>query len=186
MNVPAWRAFTSREMISHLERIRSVNSNESEGPIFRSLLVVRKTLSPVDVYCYLKARFGEPNGLQNRLRRDTSDNLFHWDFNLKADCEDVYISGTNREVHLHLSEGLANEDWPKLIRAIKSDYARVGEAKSAIMRSLEKWVIFPNRFVAAATVAADLHRAICKSTKTISPTGIGPLISEEFALNCDR
>ena len=98
MDVPAWRAFTNREMISYLERIKSISSKRTENPIFKSRLVIRKTLSPVDVYCYLKARFGEPNGFQNRLRHDTSDNLFHWDFNLKAAREDVYISGTYREV----------------------------------------------------------------------------------------
>ncbi|MDE2177969.1 MAG: hypothetical protein KGJ50_06655, partial [Xanthomonadaceae bacterium] len=32
-------------------------------------------LLPVDIYCYLHAKYGTPNGLQNFLRSDDSDNL---------------------------------------------------------------------------------------------------------------
>jgi len=52
--------------------------------------------------CYLKARFGEPNGFQTFLRRDSSDNWIHWDFNLKAAGEGIWIGGTYREVHFML------------------------------------------------------------------------------------
>lgn len=43
---------------------------------------------------------------------------------------------------------------------IKTDYSRVGKAKSAVLRSLEKWVIFPNKFAAVAKICADLHAEI--------------------------
>ncbi|MER8447386.1 hypothetical protein NKH52_29875 [Mesorhizobium sp. M1066] len=39
-----------------------------------AILAVRSRLRPVDIYCYLKARFGEPNGFQDFLRKDDSDN----------------------------------------------------------------------------------------------------------------
>jgi hypothetical protein len=69
---------------------RAKRGRKRMGP---SMLAVRSSLSPVDVYCYLKARFGEPNGFQNFLRKDDSDNWIHWDFNLKAGDEDVRICG---------------------------------------------------------------------------------------------
>lgn len=124
------------------------------------MLAVRRSLSPVDVYCYLKARFGEPNGFQNFLRKDDSDNWIHWDYNLKAGDEDVYICSTSREIHFILSARMADGDWHDLISAIKRDFERVGNEKSAILDSLEKWVIFPNKFVEIAAVCAELHADI--------------------------
>jgi hypothetical protein len=128
-----------------------------------STLAVRESLSPVDVYCYLKARFGEPNGFQNLLRKDDSDNWIHWDFNLKAGGEDVYICGTSREIHFVLSPRMTDENWRDLILAIKHDFGRVAEEKSAVLSSLEKWVIFPNKFVDVAKVCGELHAEIASN-----------------------
>ena len=85
MDVEAWRLPTKDEMLatidSHIERYK--NKHTKSRPR-NSILAVRQHLSPVDMYCYLKARFGTPNGFQTFLRTDSSDNLIHWDFNLKA------------------------------------------------------------------------------------------------------
>jgi hypothetical protein len=45
----------------------------------------------------------------------------------------------------------------------------VGKEKSAVLNSLEKWVIFPNKFVEVATVCADLHAEIVDGIRTLSP-----------------
>src|SRR5207249_4823888 len=79
LDVERWRASTPQEMVEYFSGKRSPH----EGPS-GSILIIRKHLRPVDVYAYLRARFGEPNGFQNVLRRDDSDNLVHWDFNVKA------------------------------------------------------------------------------------------------------
>jgi hypothetical protein len=114
----------------------------------------------VDVYAYLRARFGEPNGLQNFLRRDDSDNWIHWDFNLKAADVDVYISGTSREVHFIVSEPLSDTEWKALIVGLKADFARIGRAKSEMTRSFEKFVVFQNKFSTLANLCAEMHEAI--------------------------
>lgn len=36
-------------------------------------------IKPLDLYCYLYAKYGPPNGIQNFLRSDDSDNLIHWE-----------------------------------------------------------------------------------------------------------
>jgi len=93
MDLKAWRAYTKREMRDYLDRVYLQAGGKGAGNApFKSFLVVRRHLSPVDVYCYLKARFGEPNGLQNFLRKDDSDNWIQWDFNLRVANEDVYVT----------------------------------------------------------------------------------------------
>lgn len=161
IDVQSWRACIKEEVIAHLENAGAgIKKRGKKSPKNGSILAVRQHLSPVDVYCYLKARFGEPNGIQNLIRKDDSDNLIHWDFMLKAGDEDVYICGMSREIHFMLSENLTDEDWRDLILKIKDDYQRVGKEKSAILKSLEKWVVFPNKFVEIAKICEDLHAEI--------------------------
>ena len=98
-----------------------------------------------------------------RIRRNTSDNLFHWEFMLKADKVEVSISGKCRAVQLRVSEEMTDENWRDLILAIKSDYKRVAKKKSLVFKTLENWVIFPNRYVAIADLCADLHAKLTES-----------------------
>jgi hypothetical protein len=83
MDVESWRAFTKPKMREYLEEKRKRTGNTDGGPHYKTVLAVRQRLSPVDMYCYLKARFGEPNGVQNILRSDSSDNWIHWEYSLR-------------------------------------------------------------------------------------------------------
>lgn len=122
------------------------------------------------MYCYLKARFGIPNGFQNFLRnKNDSDNWIHWDFLLKANGEDVYICGLSREIHFLLTTKMTDEDWRDLILAIKADFGRVGKEKSSVLKGLERWVLFPNKFNQIAHVCADHHAAIIDNKGGFQP-----------------
>jgi hypothetical protein len=52
---------------------------EKIWPVGGAILEIQNTIRPSDIYCYLGARFGEPNGIQNFLRSNDSDNLVHWE-----------------------------------------------------------------------------------------------------------
>lgn len=155
LDVKSWRTATPREIADWY----GVDRKPKKKPAGKAL-IVRSHLKPVDVYCYLKARFGEPNGFQNMLRRDDSDNWIHWDYSLKAGPEDVYIAGASREIHFIVSEALTDQQWKDLIVAIRTDFARVGARKSEILKGLEKFVVFQNKFVSLAGLCAELHAAI--------------------------
>lgn len=161
LDVVSWRLPTKEEVRRLMHRVTdNLNQRGAEGSRKTSTLAVRHHLSPVDVYCYLKGRFGQPNGFQNFLRRDASDNLIHWDFTVRAGDEDICIWGLSREIHFIVSAKLTDENWRDLILAIKADYKRVAIEKSAVLKSLEQWVIFPNRFVEIAGVCAGLYANI--------------------------
>jgi hypothetical protein len=180
-DVSAWRKYDRPEMIAYLKRLGAISRKEGISSIVKSLLIFRRHLCPVDIYCYLRARFGEPNGLQTQLaRKDTSDNLFLWDFNLKAEDEDVYICGTYREVHFMVSEALSDADWPKLIARIKKDYRRVSKEKSQVFKSLERWVIFPNRYMQIAKLCADLHKELSSILANNSISSMQSMSASKF------
>ena len=155
--VEAWRKATNEELREYLDRL---SGKLPRREVVGDVLAVRSQISTLDMYCYLRARFGAPNGVQNFLRRDDSDNLFHWDFNLKVGDDDLYIVATSREIHLWVFEPMTDEDWKALILAVKADFGRVGRAKSAILAKLEKWAIFPNKYVSIAGLCADHHATI--------------------------
>lgn len=155
----------------------------------RTTLVVRSQLRPVDVYCYLVARFGRPNGFQNFLRRDDSDNWIHWDFSLKSNDVDVYFAGTSRDVHITVSEVLSDEEWRELILGVKNDFRRVGKDKSTVLNGLEKFVIFQNKFVSIAELCAELHEKILDAEpmpKPVSEQGDFEAYGAAMRLVADR
>lgn len=156
-----WRAATGQEVVASLDKDRPPLPPARRG---RSrALIVRSRLRPVDVYAYLRARFGRPNGFQNFLRRDDSDNWIHWDFNIKAGDVDVYIAGTSREIHFQLHDDLTDRQWQALILGLKGEFARIGREKSEMTRTFEKFVVFQNKYVSLANVCAELHERIVDS-----------------------
>jgi hypothetical protein len=195
VDVPSWRVATKKELLLYYKRLGGRRKRKRRAKTARrimrqgSYLAVRQNLSPVDVYSYLRARFGQPNGFQNFLRKDDSNNLVHWDFNLKAGKEDVYISGASREIHFLLSEKLTDQDWRDLIINLKSDYKRVGLEKSAFQKTLEKWTIFPNKFVEIAGVCADLHSDILDNIggfQSSKPSGKSKWLMKEHFKRIER
>jgi hypothetical protein len=164
LDVTSWRCATPEEVVRLIKEKLSKNGAEpSSRRSRRSVLAVRENLVPVDLYCYLKARFGEPNGFANRFRAQHSDNLMHWEFLLKAGDDDVLITGWIRQVRVVVSARMTDQDWLNLILAIKGDYKRVGKKKSLVLKSLEHWVIFPNRYAAIADLCAELHAKIIEN-----------------------
>jgi hypothetical protein len=148
-----WRAISKLEVVDWLRRDNIKKANASQ-------IIVRSRLRPIDVYCYLKARFGEPNGFQNSLRKDSSDNWIHWDYNIRIEEVNIYFAGTSREILVMVDEHLSDNDWRNFIVGIKADYTKYRKEKSAILKTLEKYVVFQNKFVSLAELCADLHAEI--------------------------
>ncbi len=163
VQVKTWRIYTKEELLAYVEKLQakySTSAKRGKGKKRGDILAIRDKISTVDMYCYLKARFGEPNGFQTFLAKDDSDNWIHWDYNLKAGCADLHISGMSRETHIMTSESLSDEQWRDLVVSIKADFARVGREKSNVLRSLEKWAVFQNKFVEIANACAGKHAII--------------------------
>ena len=77
-SISEWKALDPRVRVAQLRDRDTKRAPER--------LVVGDRLSPLDLYVYLKARFGPPNGVQMALRNQSSDNLVHWHYTLRADA----------------------------------------------------------------------------------------------------
>ncbi len=105
-------------------------------------------IKPIDLYCYLFAKYGQPNGLQNFLRADDSGNLIHWEWTFASNDGLVSIQGHNFRTEVHLTgnfrdKGLTLEMF---LAQIKSDIGNYGKKMSELRKTFEKWTQFVNPF----------------------------------------
>jgi hypothetical protein len=109
---------------------------------------LRNELHPADLFCYLGARFGPPNGIQNFLRKDDSDNLIHWEWTLRYKDLLVTFQGMNfrTEVHIHGGPAVENTDKGELIAQVRADFAPHGQRMTEVRRGLEDWIEFVNPY----------------------------------------
>ncbi|MBB1199535.1 hypothetical protein EGM70_04355 [Enterobacteriaceae bacterium 89] len=115
-------------------------------------------IKPIDLYCYLHTKYGPPNGIQNFLRADDSDNLIHWEWALTSVDGLILIQGHNfrSEIHLirqHRNNSVTLDDF---VSQIKSDIGSQGREISELKKHLEKWTQFVNPF-SRINKAVDIH-----------------------------
>jgi len=72
-----------------------------ERPRLDGTWTLHNEIAPSDLFCYLYAKFGPPNGIQNLLRRDDSDNLIHWDWTLAHPNGLLMLLGLNLRTEVH-------------------------------------------------------------------------------------
>ena len=115
-------------------------------------------MRPVDLYCYLYARFGPPNGIQNFLRKDDSDNLVHWEWTLAYEFGWLSIQGMSFRTAI-LVHGLPidESDIEMFTQLLKADFAKYGKRMSEIRNSLlEKWIEFVNPYYRLRNAVTNL------------------------------
>lgn len=166
-----WKAFSPDERREHYAGLRDRSkSRKKKRKTMRgreAALVLQESISPFDIYTYLHARFGAPNGLQTMLARDDSDNLFHWDYYLKAGAANLLFVGATEEVHVHFDVDLADAQCVEFITGLRADFGRVAKGKGRVAGSLEKWSIFPNQYLSIASRCAELYDEIVKALPKI-------------------
>lgn len=136
-----------------LARLRNEGSRPKVGT-----WIIHKGISPLDLYVYLRARFGEPNGFAMTLKHPSSDNLIHWNWTLQSGSSVIELLGYQLQVLI----GIDDTDDPSeaevsaLINGLKADFAAHGKAMSVVKKSLEKWIVFTNPYHRLRRVVTDM------------------------------
>lgn len=176
----SWRPFDRAELLAFLDAANGKRRRAKGGASRSRSLVLQGSVSPFDVYTYLHARFGPPNGLQTVVAADDSDNLFHWDWNLKAGDHDLIFIGATQEVHVKFGQAVTDAGCRRFVAALKADFARVAEAKGRFAGTLEKWRIFPNRYLTLANRCAELYATLERTVPRIERMLSGGLKDRDF------
>jgi hypothetical protein len=147
LDVPNWESVPMAEQARIFDpkrkRRKTLTNINARGKnlIFRPNSV---SISPVDLYVYLKARFGPPNDLMMVTRTTGTDNIIQWGYSLRSVSHHFMIHGTSSRVEFF--ERLSESDWRTLVDTIKQDFARYGQAMSNERRALTRWTLFINPF----------------------------------------
>lgn len=180
---PSWRTFDRAEVLAFLDDAKVRRRRATRGEPRNRSLVLQRSVSPFDVYTYLHARFGPPNGLHTMVASDDSDNLFHWDWYLKEGNHDLKFIGATQEVHVHFGRGVTDAGCRRFIAALKADFARVAGDKGRFAGTLEKWHIFPNRFLTLANRCSELYATLDRTVPRIERMLSGRLTDRDFILD---
>ena len=128
-----------KEIIELLDQ-KKLNSSSKKGEIWE----ITNEIKPIDLFCYLSAKYGDPNGILTLLKQDDSDNLIHWDWMFDSPKGRIDIQGHNFRTEIFVSGEILETGLTKLdfINQIKSDFKNYGRGMSITKKSLEKWTEF--------------------------------------------
>ncbi len=172
------------EQLSPIHARDLIEMLRAEGrPHFDTHWTLCNEIKPVDLYCYLYGRFGAPNGIQNFLRGDHSENLIHWEWTLASHGRIILVQGHNFRTELWISgDELPREALEQLVVDVKSTFPRHGQAMGKVRKALEHWVEFINpyhRIRSSVECLMSEIEALDVEGKTSQLGGIGEYESPE-------
>lgn len=138
LDVAAWRTVDRQLMLAKLNK---------EVPRLRiGLWIIDTGIAPVDLYTYLYARFGPPNGFGMTLKSPTSDNLLHWHWTLQYEDRIIEFMGhtLTAQVAAEGSGDPSSEDVERLVNSLRADFTNHREGMSTERKRLECWTVFIN------------------------------------------
>jgi len=139
-----------------------LNKIRERGWGSRARWIFTKNISPLDLYIYLKSRFGYPNGFQMLLRNPSSDNLIHWHWTLQYEKYAMDFMGYNLRAEV-LIEGLdsfSDEAGFAFEDGIKRDFENYGQDMAFVRRGLEKWNLFVNPYYRLRTAITNYSKEL--------------------------
>lgn len=148
-----------------------------------AIWIIKDEISPVDLSCYLNARFGPANGFQMLLKSNDSDNLIHWHYSLNYKEEKVEIQCFS--FRLEIMHSIEVDDQlavkTRFISDIKKDFSTYGKQISEYKKKLEKWRLFVNPFFRIKSVIEhQLNKLDLLKINEIEPF-VQPTSAEEAA-----
>lgn len=148
---------------------------------------LRNEIAPSDLYCYLYARFGPPNGPQNFLRNNSSDNLVHWEWMLRTGAGWTLFQGMNFRTAVMLLNvpDIVQADMPDLAAQMKADFGGHSKRMAQLRKSLEDWVEFINPYQRIRSSVSSLRRELLALNLQPENEAIPDITSAEQALDTD-
>jgi hypothetical protein len=148
----SWQTASAAEMMAALKRLGKGSLKEE----------VHGRVATLDLYCYLKARFGPPNGLFFEQRLQRLDTPFQWSYTVQGAGFFAWFNCQFSKVQVVLlSEQVASAtEWDALFRAIKEDMGPRGREIAKVRAGLKKWKLVVNPYRILEFQASRLEKTI--------------------------
>ncbi len=156
LRLPVWQVAKPADHVAHLAEMRAGKRYA------RNLWVNDGSLSPLTFYCYLKARFGPPQGSAMLFRVPSTDNFIHWNYAIVSEQCYIDILGTSSRIEIrpYWDDVISPEAWLAFRNELDTDFRVKAGAIAAERRALEKWVLFINPYRRLDFIALQLERRL--------------------------
>jgi len=146
-----WSIPDPKRVIETLNRIKQRKSQSSEKS--NSSWRFTDVVSPLDFYCYLKMRFGDPNGFAMMLRSQAVDNFIHWHYTLATSDTIIDIMGLNigMEIQSHGMQ-VINSGWQQLESNLNKEFDHYHCDLRKVRETFERWHLFINPYGRLSTI----------------------------------
>jgi hypothetical protein len=156
-NLLSWQA---RPMQATIEKIINNQNADDEHNTPKEVLKaatgrwdLTTGIRPVDLYVYLKARFGEPNGITMISKNhEDSDNLIHWHYSLETSLGPLDFICWSFRLEIWHPLAPCFSDPNDFLLAVKQDFSRFSSSMKEIRKGLEKWKVFLNPYFRLKTM----------------------------------
>ncbi|MFN9610622.1 MAG: hypothetical protein ACK546_00480 [bacterium] len=156
-NLLSWQA---RPMHATIEKIINNQNADDEHNAPKEVLKaatgrwdLTTGIRPVDLYVYLKARFGEPNGITMISKNhEDSDNLIHWHYSLETSLGPLDFICWSFRLEIWHPLAPCFSDPNDFLLAVKQDFSRFSSSMKEIRKGLEKWKVFLNPYFRLKTM----------------------------------
>lgn len=155
LDLENWKLPDSKRVIATLEQLKPTKGNRPKrrGSSWNFTDVV----SPVDLYSYLKWRFGDPNGFTMTLKALTVDNFIHWHYTLESPETIMEIMGLDVRTEIRAHDAvLTDSEWKQLESNLKKEFDQYRQELSKVRDQFEHWHLFVNPYSRLSTIV-DRH-----------------------------
>jgi len=152
LNPERWVPMSPERVFAFIESVRTRKTGAKAGG---SSWNFTDAISPLDLYCYLKSRFGEPNGLMMALKLPTIDNFCHWQYMVDGAGSVLDFMGLNvrMEVRVYGRDSVNEDSWKLLEARLLGEFERSRKQLSQIRESFERWHLFVNPYAPLKRIA---------------------------------
>ncbi|QDT72409.1 hypothetical protein [Lacipirellula limnantheis] len=172
LNLEMWAIPNGPQMKRYIEGLTNKSKKAADGVRFPSarVWVKSKAISPVVLYCYLKARFGVPLGFSMMLRHPSTENLIQWHFTIAAGPHMIDVMARNDRIEFWVRADVAisDRDWIEFESRLQQEFERYREPINTVKSLLEHWVLFVNPYRRLNMMVEILRRRIT-STELVAP-----------------
>jgi len=124
--------------------------------------ILPESLSPLDLFCYLRARFGHPNGPTMLIRQNSTDNLIQWHYTLRTGTIPIDIVGLTSRIEISFTHvpKFSEANQRKLVENIKKDIIKRAPELKTVRQQLERYSLFINPYKRLSDIIDDLQNRL--------------------------
>lgn len=153
----SWTAPDTKELIgSYLEKGEDKVGSKKRYVQWRQF---GNELSPMEVYKYLKARFGLPNGITVIVKNPSLDNIIHWHYSIVCKTARIEFYGHSSGLEIMINDTDSEQvepDRKNFVDLLKKDFAKYKAKMKEMQSGFEHWVLFTNPYVRLYKTIHDL------------------------------